>query len=161
MCTRCYQKRWRKTEDRKRWSSRKYPGGCTKCGTTKAKHQGKGLCSSCYSLQYKQEHPERILELARESYHRNRDERREKWKQLYCTDAVFRRKHQERVFRGKYSGNGVLALERAKFRCEVCGYDKVPAILEVHHQDGTRTNNVLHNLLVVCPNCHRERHYGS
>lgn len=42
-------------------------------------------------------------------------------------------------------------------KCEQClisvWYDK-PIPLEVHHIDGDRTNNMLENLQLLCPNCH-------
>lgn len=50
-----------------------------------------------------------------------------------------------------------LLLERGE-KCERCGYDK-PGILEVHHKDRNRENNVLENLELICPNCHAEEHY--
>ena len=43
--------------------------------------------------------------------------------------------------------------------CEVCGYNKYPEILEVHHIDGDRRNNELSNLQIVCPTCHAEIHF--
>lgn len=44
--------------------------------------------------------------------------------------------------------------------CELCGYDKVPSILVVHHivrrcDGGT---NDLNNLQLICPNCHAIQH---
>jgi hypothetical protein len=44
--------------------------------------------------------------------------------------------------------------------CERCGYNKV-GILHTHHKDRNRQNNVLSNLLLLCPNCHYEEHYLS
>jgi len=29
-----------------------------------------------------------------------------------------------------------------------------PIPLEIHHRDGDRTNNLLHNIELLCPNCH-------
>lgn len=43
-------------------------------------------------------------------------------------------------------------------KCNKCGYDKHPKILEVHHKDRDRTNNKVENLEVLCPNCHMEEH---
>jgi len=42
-------------------------------------------------------------------------------------------------------------------RCERCGLTEwlgQPVPLELHHLDGDRTNNVVTNLELVCPNCH-------
>mgnify|MGYP001563083340 CR=1 FL=1 len=47
--------------------------------------------------------------------------------------------------------------ERGK-GCEKCNYDKVE-ILQVHHKDKNRNNNLLENLKLLCPNCHAEEHY--
>jgi len=38
--------------------------------------------------------------------------------------------------------------------CAHCGFG-VPAILEVAHVDGNRTNNAVVNLVILCPNCHK------
>ena len=42
-------------------------------------------------------------------------------------------------------------------KCECCGLttwlDK-PIPLELHHKDGDRTNNVIENFALLCPNCH-------
>jgi 5-methylcytosine-specific restriction endonuclease McrA len=43
-------------------------------------------------------------------------------------------------------------------KCERCGYDDKPGILQVHHKDRDRENNALSNLEVLCPNCHAEEH---
>lgn len=42
--------------------------------------------------------------------------------------------------------------------CERCGYHKYE-ILQIHHRDSNRLNNTMHNLELVCPNCHFEEHY--
>lgn len=42
-------------------------------------------------------------------------------------------------------------------RCEGCGLEKwknEPVVLEVHHIDGDRCNNLSENLELLCPNCH-------
>lgn len=38
----------------------------------------------------------------------------------------------------------------------MCGYKEEPRILEVHHKDENRSNNDIHNLCILCPNCHRK-----
>lgn len=43
--------------------------------------------------------------------------------------------------------------------CEVCGTSQwrgMPVQIEVHHEDGDRTNNALANLRLLCPNCHAQ-----
>jgi hypothetical protein len=42
-------------------------------------------------------------------------------------------------------------------RCQNCGnthWLNGPIPLELHHLDGNRTKNALHNLVLLCPNCH-------
>ena len=51
-----------------------------------------------------------------------------------------------------------LVKERGK-KCEMCLLESwldndIP--LECHHIDGDRTNNELHNLQLLCPNCHAQ-----
>jgi hypothetical protein len=44
-----------------------------------------------------------------------------------------------------------------KHQCERCGSTEwlgSPIPLELHHKDGDRTNNALHNIELLCPNCH-------
>lgn len=51
-------------------------------------------------------------------------------------------------------------LRRANVPCQCCGYDRAPR--DVHHilprkQGGGNENS---NLVILCPNCHREAHNG-
>jgi hypothetical protein len=56
---------------------------------------------------------------------------------------------------------GQVAYKKLPFRngkekiCEICSSK---TLVEVHHIDRDRTNNVLQNLLVVCRKCHRKIH---
>lgn len=51
------------------------------------------------------------------------------------------------------------ALEFYGEACTICGYSIV-IVLEVHHRDGDRSNNVIENLDVLCPNHHKEFETG-
>ena len=51
------------------------------------------------------------------------------------------------------------AMRELPHRCNRCGYNKIPGILEVHHKDRERTNNLISNLEILCPNCHQEEHF--
>lgn len=56
---------------------------------------------------------------------------------------------------GSSTTKALIALRGQK--CEKCGIETwldQPINLEVHHQDGDRTNNSLNNLILLCPNCH-------
>ena len=52
----------------------------------------------------------------------------------------------------------VRLLQERGIICERCGYEK-QQILQVHHKDRNRSNNILNNLELICPNCHYEEHY--
>ncbi len=40
--------------------------------------------------------------------------------------------------------------------CKRKTWNKFPVPLEIHHEDGVRTNNNLENLKLLCPNCHAQ-----
>lgn len=42
--------------------------------------------------------------------------------------------------------------------CSKCRYEDHPEILVLHHKDRDRSNNMLDNLEVLCPNCHALEH---
>lgn len=44
-------------------------------------------------------------------------------------------------------------------RCDRCGYEEHPEILQIHHKDRNRDNNLPKNLEVLCPNCHLYEHF--
>ena len=51
-------------------------------------------------------------------------------------------------------------------KCSECGVGSVwhekPLVLQMHHLDGDRTNNLLENLQILCPNCHTQTpNYGG
>lgn len=49
------------------------------------------------------------------------------------------------------------------FRCESCGIEvdsKESRSLVLHHIDRYETNNEIENLIVLCRQCHRDRHCG-
>ena len=49
-------------------------------------------------------------------------------------------------------------LKKTIGKCESCGYNKHIELLEVHHLDKNKNNNVRENLKLLCPNCHEEWH---
>lgn len=161
LCSKCYHRKWRKTENRGKWNSKDFPDGCTKCGRTDKKHQGRGLCPGCYSLQYKEENTERIQQLAKEGYYRNREKRLKYNRDRYQNDPEVRKKANRRAFLQKYDGNGIPALERDHYTCTSCGFNEYPEVMEIHHIDRDRSNNDIDNLQTVCPTCHRLIHIRS
>mgnify|MGYP001065304300 FL=1 len=77
--------------------------------------------------------------------------------------------HNKTVKRGKNFGQQnknyhyiytKVAFQTYEAKCEKCGYDKYLEVLEVHHIDGDRSNNVPENLMILCPTCHREITFG-
>lgn len=69
---------------------------------------------------------------------------------------ILRRGKLENTFRLK---RRLIASGLKSHRCEWCGLTSWmgrPVPLELHHKDGDRTNNVLDNLELVCPNCHAQ-----
>lgn len=52
-----------------------------------------------------------------------------------------------------------IAFEHYPKVCNRCSFDKYSEILIVHHRDRNRSNNVVSNLEVLCPNCHALEHY--
>lgn len=45
--------------------------------------------------------------------------------------------------------------------CQKCGYKKYTEILGIHHKDFNRKNNLINNLIVLCPNCHSIEHHKN
>ena len=43
--------------------------------------------------------------------------------------------------------------------CEKCGYSEHLEIIQLHHKDRNRKNNVEDNLEFLCPNCHLYEHF--
>jgi hypothetical protein len=43
--------------------------------------------------------------------------------------------------------------------CTICGYNRYPEVLVVHHKDRDRSNNEVSNLEILCPTCHEEHHF--
>lgn len=64
--------------------------------------------------------------------------------------------------KGKYRSTGVIKRRLFKDgikenRCENCGitcWVGEPIQMELHHIDGDRSNNLVENLQILCPNCH-------
>lgn len=59
-----------------------------------------------------------------------------------------------------YRGLKIRLFEQRGEKCERCGFDGFE-ILQIHHKDRDRENNVLENLELICPNCHATEHYSK
>lgn len=68
--------------------------------------------------------------------------------------------HRNSLFTGEDHPNfkGIdyrsIALKECPNICKICDWAEDKRILEVHHIDGNRNNNVITNLIILCPNCH-------
>ena len=64
------------------------------------------------------------------------------------------------IIRPEHYGSGgnyrELAFNAYEHKCACCGWNEDIRILEVHHIDSNRENNVLVNLVILCPICHRK-----
>ena len=58
---------------------------------------------------------------------------------------------------GTTSNYRTIALRHYENKCCKCGIDDF-LVLEVHHKDRNRENNVLDNLAILCANCHTKEH---
>lgn len=54
-----------------------------------------------------------------------------------------------------------IAFDNFAHKCDICGYDDVINILQVHHKDRDRFNNVTNNLQILCPTCHTVEHFNK
>jgi hypothetical protein len=73
-------------------------------------------------------------------------------------------KGQQKKDWSQYSKVGHLKkhlIKKKGHKCENCGlteWQKQSIVLEVHHEDGDRTNNDFSNLKLLCCNCHALTH---
>jgi YHS domain-containing protein len=44
-------------------------------------------------------------------------------------------------------------------RCQKCGYNKIPGILQIHHVNENKLDGRPENIEIICPNCHEEEHF--
>jgi hypothetical protein len=82
----------------------------------------------------------------------------------YCSMACYQsrrdREHQERIVQGHvFASSRSVRGGAMKDNCQLCGYNKCPGILQLHHLDQNKKNNVPENMLCVCPTCHMEIHF--
>ena len=55
---------------------------------------------------------------------------------------------------GDYIDYRKVAFENYEHKCHVCGYNEHEELLQVHHIDTNRFNNIKENLVILCPTCH-------
>lgn len=87
----------------------------------------------------------------------------------FCSKKCVNMFFKGTTIRGTFNNNGHngksyikpyrrLALEHFKRKCCICGYNKHEHLLHAHHKDCNKKNNVIENLLLLCPTCHGEEH---
>ncbi len=68
--------------------------------------------------------------------------------------------NQKRLGTG-YTSYRRQAFGHYKHKCDICNYDSVIEILQVHHIDRNRRNHKIDNLQILCPNCHSIEHLNN
>lgn len=77
---------------------------------------------------------------------------------VYCSRKC---KEKAKIKRRKFFKTSDWKLVSSLKICEICENKDLPhCILETHHLDHDKNNNVLRNLLRLCPNCHKLLHMG-
>ena len=102
-------------------------------------------------------------------YKRKSDIEKSKTGNVYCSrscatsnnNTILRTGENHPNWQDKHVGYRLKAFELLPNECEVCGYNKIPGILQVHHKDRDRTNGHISNLQILCPTCHCEEHFNS
>lgn len=74
-----------------------------------------------------------------------------------CSNTFFRSGEANPNYKTEEDGWGYRRICFSKWekKCFICGFDKV---VEVHHLDGNHHNNLVENLVPLCPNHHRMYH---
>ncbi len=74
-----------------------------------------------------------------------------------CANTHFRTGKNHSSFRNNKSSYRNLAILTYGYKCAICDETNV---VEVHHLDENKTNNLIENLIVLCPNHHAYIHRG-
>jgi len=80
------------------------------------------------------------------------------------TDVIKRKFTDDDIFvQGKKHNNSIIKsrfLTKVKeYKCSICGiseWNNAKIVLHLDHIDGDNTNNLIHNLRLLCPNCHSQ-----
>jgi hypothetical protein len=105
-------------------------------------------CSRCFSAK-------------QEQYEKHKERRLAKQRTYYQTH-----KKEIVVKNSKRISNEILTY-KLQLKCEDCGYDKIPNLLQFHHPDGATSRNWRQGMIdhkkglavALCPTCHASRHY--
>ncbi len=116
---------------------------------------------------------EEYLAYRREYYRNNK----EKWKEWQKRDKdKIKKRHRKYARKKCYLGNGIMAMQRDNYTCQICFQDLLSISLNtvnkirpaIHHKDGNGStkpieeqNNKLSNLVTLCEVCHGKLHAGK
>jgi hypothetical protein len=117
---------------------------CKDCKKT-ADHHGKGLCYSCYKKAWK---PKSVIckNCNKEKPHQAKGMCKN------CFNKVFRYQYIKDFNYKKYHNIDPVLYKKITEKCKVCGFDK---IINLHHLDHDRKNNIESNIIGLCPNHHK------
>lgn len=76
-----------------------------------------------------------------------------------CSNAYFRSDENNGGYKdGSRKSYRQLCFRKYDFKCLICGWD---TFVDVHHVDFNRKNNVIFNLVPLCPNHHKMAHMNK
>lgn len=79
---------------------------------------------------------------------------------LFCSHSCSAKMSNISRSENKYNYRNI-AFRELPHKCDICGYDSIKGVLQVHHKDRIRTNNDISNLQILCPTCHSVEHYNK
>lgn len=121
---------------------------CKKCGERK-EHEARGYCGFCY-----RKYVWKGKKIICNSCGRLRDH------SAFglcggCHNRIYHYDNTKRYNAKKNYGIDLEKLRKFTKECVVCSFNK---IVDLHHLDGDKKNNVDSNLVGLCPNCHKMIH---
>lgn len=153
---------------------------CKECGCNR-RYVAHGLCGSCYNRQYYYSKPKNVEK--KRAYDALRKDDLRLYARAYYekNKAIVNLRAYARF--EKYKATNLAYLSSVKpIKCEVCGYEKCFAAIELHHLEpekkngpGDRLSTWLYgycptrfkskidglNFMLLCSNCHKEKHYAA
>lgn len=76
---------------------------------------------------------------------------------IIFNNKVYKSGYKHPNYKGGNASYRSLAFKLKKPACSICGYSN-KKILQVHHIDWDRNNNLIENLEILCPTHHSEKH---
>lgn len=117
---------------------------------------GKYCCLPCSHAHNQSHRKPTLYEIECDHCHKAFESRKQRKAKIrrYCSRLCKDLAHREDCHHAR-----TLAFRNFPHCCNHCGWDKEPAILEVHHKDRDRENNKLENLELLCPTDHCLDHF--